>query len=97
MSLGAGVGACRATYANAALAARTDELALHLGVRRVVDFSSIGLAIGVDTGISWLHQSFDTEGSAPERDSLAAHFGAAGEELMAVFAWRPLFGAGKRF
>jgi hypothetical protein len=135
VSLGAGIGACRATYANAALAARADELALHLGVRRVMDFSWIGLAVGVDTGVAWLHQSFDTPGFAPERDSLAAHFGAVlgataelphgfyllselsgqlhvfkardgsavrdgaagGEELTAVFAWRPLFGAGKRF
>lgn len=136
VSLGAGVGACRATYENAALTARADELALHLGVRRVVDFSWVGLAVGVDAGIAWLHQSFDTLGSAPERDSLAVHFGAvlgataelpdgfyllaelagqlhvfkasdgarpdadaasAGEELTAVFAWRPLFGAGKRF
>jgi hypothetical protein len=78
LSLGAAVGACRAASLNDTLRTRADELALHLGLRRVVDLtSSIGLGIGVDTGVAWLHQSFETQGSAPARDSLAAHLGAA--------------------
>jgi hypothetical protein len=136
LTLGAAVGACRSTFENAVLNGRADELALHLGIRRVLDFSWLGLQAGIDTGVAWLHQSFDTLGLAPARNSLEAHVGAVlgataelsqgfyllaeasaqlhvfkasdgsaaregGTEdaanLTAVFAWRPLFGAGKRF
>jgi hypothetical protein len=76
LTLGAGIGACRATFENTVLAARADEVSLHLSAKRVLDLSWISLSAGLDTGLSWLHQSFDTRGFAPSRDSLAAHVGS---------------------
>jgi hypothetical protein len=76
LTLGGGVAGCRATFENATLGARADELGLHLTVKRVMDLSGFSLSAGLDAGLTWLHQSFDTSGLAPARDSLGGHVGA---------------------
>jgi hypothetical protein len=134
LTLSASAGACRASFSNGALRARTDELSLALSARRVYDLPPVSVGLGVSAGVDWLHQSFETDGLAPARDSAAGQVGAlvhldwdlaagvyllaelSGEllvfrqqssrvrsadpdasQLQAVFAWRPLLGAGKRF
>ena len=70
------LGACRASFFNEALRAHSDELWFALSARRVYDFPPASLGVGVNAGVDWLHQSFDTDGRAPARDSAAGEIGA---------------------
>ena len=70
------LGACRASFFNEALRAHSDELSFALSARRVYDFPPASLGVGVNAGVDWLHQSFDTDGRAPARDSAAGEIGA---------------------
>jgi len=134
LTLAASIGACRSRFSNAALQATADELAFDVSARRVYDLPVVSLSVGLSLGAAWLHQSFDTEGEAPARDTLAGQVGVLvdataeiwegfyllaeisgqlhvfeqqgaprgdtaepSSDLTAVFAWRPLLGAGKRF
>jgi hypothetical protein len=75
LSLAAGAGVCRSRFSNATLQARSDELGLELSASRVFDLPIVSLHAGLNAGITWLHQSFDTLGSAPSRDSAAVQLG----------------------
>ncbi len=70
------MGACRASFFNEALRAHTDELSFALSARRVYDFPPASVGIGVSAGVDWLHQSFETDGLAPARESAAGEIGA---------------------
>ena len=78
VTLGVGLGACRSAFSNAALGARADELGLELSGMRVIDVPGVSLGAGIAAGLSWLHQSFETEGLAPSRNSIAAHVDIVG-------------------
>jgi hypothetical protein len=78
VTLGVGLGACRSAFSNAALGARADELGLELSGMRVIDVPGVSLGAGIAAGLSWLHQSFETEGLAPARNSIAAHVDLVG-------------------
>ena len=76
LTLAASAGACRASFSNAALRAHADELSLALSARRVYDLPPASVGVGVSAGVEWLHQSFETDGRAPLRDSAAGQIGA---------------------
>jgi hypothetical protein len=46
-----------------------------VSARRVYDLPLVSLGLGASAGLAWLHQSFDTAGSAPPRDSAAGQLG----------------------
>jgi hypothetical protein len=63
--------ACTSSFDNDVLSARTDELALSLGVDHTWDFAWLSFWAGMGLGGTLFHQSFDTDGLAPSRSSLA--------------------------
>jgi len=69
------VGACRGSFANDFLTARTDELDLEVRATHAWDAGRFTLDAGVDAGGSWLRQGFTGDVIAPPRDTGAAHLG----------------------
>lgn len=74
-SLSTGLGACRSRFHNSALSAHADEFEGSAEGRYVLDLSRLSLGVGVTLGASWLRQSFETEGAAPNRSSVAGRIG----------------------
>ncbi len=70
LTLSAGVGACRSHFANDLVSVRADELGIDVAASHVIDFPPISLGLGAAVGLGVLHQSFDSRGLAPSRDSL---------------------------
>lgn len=75
ITLGGSLGACRAPFENANLSGRADELSLEVAAAHVFDLPLVSLALGAHLGGAWFHQSFETQGIAPERNSAAANLG----------------------
>ncbi len=83
-SLAPRVHACHGGFANAYLAADTDELGAELRLLRAWDWRRLSFSGGGLAGVSLLNQRFDTTemGSAPSRTSTAAQLG-----VTVVIAW----------
>jgi len=69
--------ACRGGFENADLRASTAELGAQVLLARAWDLRRVTAAAGVTMGVSLLHQSFASQGLAPDRSSLAGHVGAS--------------------
>jgi hypothetical protein len=67
---------CRGGFANEVLSSHVDELNLQIEGAHVWDLPALSIAVGLAVGASGLHESFDTRGLAPSRQTLAATLGA---------------------
>jgi caspase domain-containing protein len=76
MSLSLSASACRSRFENEVLDASADELGLDASMAHVWDTSAFSISAGGVVGVSWLRESFQTLGRAPDRDSLALSAGA---------------------
>lgn len=79
--LSARVDFCHAGYDNDTLTSSLNELGGELHASHSFDLPIVTASFGLGLGGSWMHQSFDTRGVAPSRDTpagrLAASFGLA--------------------
>lgn len=69
LSLSLALSVCRSRFESSMLRARADETSLDLSAARVLDLPVVSLSFGGTVGVGWLHQSFETRGRAPARDS----------------------------
>ena len=69
--------ACQGDFENPDVRATTGELGAQVMVAHTWDLPVISVAAGVSLGASVLHQSFASQGVAPDRNSLAGHVGAS--------------------
>jgi len=86
ISLSARVSACRGTHANEVVTAHDDELRLDVRGLRAVDIGIVTVEIGVAAGLSVLHQTFETLGTAPSRTAFAPSVGVSLGATIEVFA-----------
>ena len=75
VTFGVSIGGCRAHFDNATLSGQADELGIEAQAAYVVDLPIVTVAAGIQLGGVWLHQSFETPGIAPERNTAAANIG----------------------
>ena len=67
------VGFCRSGFDNNRLAATADELDVDLTLTHVFDFPVVSLGLGIVGGVTWLRQTFTTDGDAPARNTIGGH------------------------
>jgi hypothetical protein len=67
------IGWCRAGFDNDRIEATADELDLDLTLAHVFDVPVVSIGIGLVGGVTWLRQTFRTEGSAPPRNTIGGH------------------------
>lgn len=65
------VAACRDSFSNPTVSAHTDEVALEGRVAHAWDTPFLSVDVGAGLGMAWLHQSFSTDGVAPDRNTFS--------------------------
>jgi hypothetical protein len=79
-------GFCSSGFENRALEARTNEYALGASVEHAWDLRFASLSFGAGAGATFTHQSFTSEGLAPDRLSTSPFFFARGRLTKELFA-----------
>lgn len=69
LTVSLGLAGCRSRFDNPALRARADQVSVDVSALRVLDLPAVSVSLGADVSFGWLHQSFDTRGRAPARNS----------------------------
>lgn len=75
VTFGSSLGGCHAHFQNENIEGRADEIDLEVSAAYVFDLPIVSVALGLQLGGAWLHQSFETHGFAPERNSIAGQLG----------------------
>jgi hypothetical protein len=77
LDLSARVDACHASASNDTLTSIENEFGGELHASRAFDLPIVTVSFGLGLGGSWMHQSFDTRGIAPSRDTPAGRLDAS--------------------